>query len=82
MRHEERERMSENDPTKVIGAKYDTEPTIETILERMNAMEERLSTRLDRIETLLDRVASTTFETRADLRDLKKELREHFPFVK
>ncbi len=45
-------------------------------------MEERLSTRLDRIETLLDRVASTTFETRADLRDLKKELREHFPFVK
>ena len=74
--------MSENDPTKDIGAKYDTGPTIETILERMNAMEERLSTRLDRIETLLDRVASTTFETRADLRDLKKELREHFPFVK
>ncbi len=75
MRHEERERMSENDPTKDISAKYDTGPTIATMLEQMNAMEERLSTRLDRIETLLDRVASTTFETRADLRDLKKELR-------
>ncbi len=59
-----------------------TKPTIETILERVTAMEDRLSVRLDRIETLLDRVASTTFETRADLRDLKKELREHFPLVK
>jgi len=59
-----------------------TKPTIETILERVTAMEDRLSVRLDRIETLLDRVASTTFETRADLLDLKKELREHFPFVK
>ena len=59
-----------------------TKPTIETILERVTAMEDRLSVRLERIETLLDRVASTTFETRADLRDLKKELREHFPFVK
>ena len=55
--------MSENDPT--------TKPTIETILERISALEgnmsrrfDALEVRLDRIETHLDRVASATFETR------------------
>lgn len=84
--------MSENDPTKDIGAKSDTKPTIETILaelrdfragvesritrfeQSVEARFDALDIRLDRVETLLDRVASTTFETRAGLRDLKREL--------
>jgi hypothetical protein len=63
--------------TEDMSRKYDTGPTIETILERVTAMEDRLSVRLDRIETLLDRVASTTFETRADLRVKREELERY-----
>jgi hypothetical protein len=74
--------MSE-DPTKEIGEKYQTNPTIQTVLERISALDEKLGarldkieTRLDRIETQLDRVASVAFETRADLRELKTQLKE------
>jgi DNA repair exonuclease SbcCD ATPase subunit len=71
---------------------YDTKPIwqqalteiVETRAEvaEVRKQAEQVNVRLDRSETLLDRVTSTTFEMRADLRDLKKELREHFPFVK
>jgi len=61
---------------------YDTKPTLETLLERLAQMDERLSARLERIETQLDRVASAAYETRADVRELKGQLKEHFPFVK
>ncbi len=74
--------MSENDSTKDIGAKYATGPTLETVVQMIADSRDEMRERLDRIESLLDRTASATFETRADLRDLKKELREHFPFVK
>ncbi len=89
----EREAMSENDPTKDIGAKYDTRPTIETVLDRIQALgeqldtrmarfEERIEARLDRIESEVKKTGSEFYELRADFRDFKKELREHFPFVK
>ena len=71
---------------------YDTKPIwqqalteiVETRTEVAEVRKEveQISVRLERSETLLDRLVSTAFETRADLRDLKKELREHFPFVK
>ena len=68
---------------KEIGEKYQTNPTIQTVLEQINALDEKLcvrldkiETRLDKIETQLDRVASVAFETRADLRELKTQLKE------
>lgn len=84
--------MSE-EQTQDIAQRYDTKPTIETVLERLNALgaqfnarvdelEEHLAIRLDRIETQVDRVASAAYETRADVRELKGQLKEHFPFVK
>jgi hypothetical protein len=91
--------MSE-DKTQDIGAKYDTKPTFETILEelrsfradvekrfdsfdtRLARFEERIEARLDRIESEVKKTGSEFYELRADFRDFKKELREHFPFVK
>jgi hypothetical protein len=88
-----------------------TKPTIETVLERMNAMEERLGSRisavgtrvdtfeerfnafderfkafdgrlgsrLDRIESLAHASRAEGLELRADFRDLRTQLKEHFP---
>jgi chaperonin cofactor prefoldin len=84
--------MSE-DPTADIGEKYQTKPTIQTILEkldefrvsmekRFDSMEKRFDTldvRVDKIETQLDRVTSVAHETRADFKELRNALKEHFP---
>ena len=43
--------MSE-DPTKDIKQKYDTKPTIETVLERLNALEQTLATRFEQALTI------------------------------
>jgi len=73
-----------------------TKPTFETLLEMVRGMREEMragfnavnkrledfDVRLDRMETQLDRTSSAAFETRADVRELKKELREHSPAVK
>jgi len=59
-----------------------TQPTIETLVKMISEAREEMRAGFERIETLLDRVASVSFETRAELRELKRELREHFPFVK
>jgi hypothetical protein len=67
------------DPTQNLEQRYGTNPTILTVLERLDAFRSEVSTRLDRIETQLDRVSGVTFETRADLRELKGQLKEHFP---
>ena len=53
-----------------------TKPMLETVLKCIDALEQRMDERLERIETLLDRTASATFETRADVREIKKQLRE------
>ena len=80
--------MSE-DKTQDIGTKYDTKPTIETVLEMLRDMREEtragfasVNRRLEQIEALVDRSVSVAFEARADMRDLKAQLKEHFPFVK
>ncbi|MEP6818235.1 MAG: hypothetical protein ABJA18_01795 [bacterium] len=67
-----------------------TKATIETVLERMGAMEERLNQRIDKLEQRLDSrldriesVASGTrgemLELRADFRDWRVQLKEHIP---
>jgi len=45
---------------------------------RFNSFEERLGTRLDRIESLAHASRAEGLELRADFRDLRIRLREHF----
>jgi hypothetical protein len=78
--------MSDNDPTKDIAEKYETKPTLETILERINALDvkmdrrfDALESRLEAVETLVDRVSSVIYETRADVRELKGALKVQEP---
>ena len=73
--------MSYHEPT--------TRPTIETLFKMMREVRDemragfgRIELRLEKVEEQLDRVTSVAHETRADLRELKKDLREHFPAVK
>jgi len=87
--------MSDNDPTKDIGAKYDTKPTIETVLERIQALGEQLNDRMSRFErrfdsfdVRLDRIEAVGHDTqskfhalRADFNELRNTLKEHFPVI-
>lgn len=79
-----------DEPTKDIAEKYDTNPTIETVLERINALgtqlnarvdslEEQLDIRLDRIESEVKLTHSEVYALRADLKELKSELKVHEP---
>jgi hypothetical protein len=81
--------VSENDPTKDIGQKYDTKPTIETLLEELRSfragVEQRfdsLDIRLDRIEGAVHDTKSNFFMLRADFNELRNALKEHFPVVR
>lgn len=78
-----------DEPTADIAQKYDASPTIETLLTELRAFRaetaqrfDGLEQKLERIEIRLDRVESMALETRADMRELKGQLKEHFPFVK
>lgn len=77
-----------------MGAEKATKPTIETVLERINtleerinanvdakiaALEERLEIRLDRIESLANTTRAEMLGLRADFKELRTQLREHFP---
>ena len=84
--------MSE-DTTKDISQKYDTKPTIETVLERMNEMRSEISGEINKLRTEMqvgfDRIESivtgtrTEFLTlRADFREWKQALVEHIPALK
>ena len=66
-----------------------TKPTIETVLERINALAQSLQDfrnvveeRLERIETRLDRVQSMALDVRADMRELRMQLKERVPEIK
>jgi len=59
-----------------------TKPTLDTILERINAQGEAMragfaaiAQRLERIEIRLDRVESMVLDVRADVRELRASLR-------
>jgi predicted component of type VI protein secretion system len=71
-----------------MSTEADTKPTLETVLERITTLGNKLHSdmqdfrssvedRLERIEIRLDRVESMALETRADVRELRKELRAH-----
>ena len=64
-------------------SELNTKPTLDTILERLNAQGEAvrngfvsIGQRLERIEIRLDRVESMVLEVRADFREFRTEFRE------
>ena len=54
-----------------------TKPTLETILKELRDFRTSVEGRLEEIETRLDKTQATALDTRADVRELKKYLREH-----
>lgn len=80
--------MSE-ERTQNLEQKYDKKPTLDTVLERLGEIEARFGKRFDALEIRLDRTASASYETRsempglrADFKELKGQIKEHFPLVK
>lgn len=80
-----------DEPTKDIAEKYDTKPTIETVLERINALgaqlnarvdslEEKLNARVDRLEEQLDirldRIESEVKLTHSEVYALRADFKE------
>lgn len=49
---------------------------LETVLKELRDFRASVEERLDRIESLQDRTVAVAYETRADIRELKKHLRE------
>jgi uncharacterized protein (DUF111 family) len=80
--------MSDNDPTKDIGQKYETRPTFETILEEMRAFRAAVEKRFDSLDIRLDRIEGAIHETksdfhrlRADFNEMRNAVKEHFPAI-
>jgi hypothetical protein len=72
--------MSE-DKTKDIGAKYDTKPTFETILEELRSFRAGVEKRFDSLDIRLDRIESAVHETKSNFYTLRadfNEFRAHF----
>lgn len=59
-----------------------TKPTIGTVLEQMAAMEERLGARLDRIESLATITRGEMLDLRAEFREMRVQIKEHFPVLR
>jgi tetrahydromethanopterin S-methyltransferase subunit G len=53
-----------------------TKPTLETILKELRDFRASVEARLDEIETRLDKTQAIALDTRAEVRELKKILRE------
>ena len=52
-----------------------TQPMLQSLLERINSLEQRLNIRLDRIESEVKLVHSETLTLRADLSELRNQLK-------
>ncbi len=77
------------DTTKDIGEKYETKPSLETVLEMLREMRQEMrqgftivGVRLDRVESLVNITRGEMLALRADFTEFKEELREHFPSLK
>jgi hypothetical protein len=57
-------------------------PTIETILGRITALEERLGARLDHLESISNITRGEMLGLRAEFRELRVQLKEHFPILR
>jgi hypothetical protein len=67
--------MSE-DPTQNLEQKYQTGPTIQTVLERLDEFRGSMGKRFDALENRIDRVESVALATRSELLDLRADFRE------
>jgi predicted nucleic acid-binding Zn-ribbon protein len=81
--------------TQDIEEKYRTAPTIETVLERIGALGEEMragfaavekrledfDVRFDRMESDVSKTRSDMLTLRADFKELKGALKEHFPAI-
>ncbi len=81
-----------DDPTRILPAEkgMTTQPMLDTILERinqiaqtqgemraeMNTRFDRLDERVEQVEIELDRLRIVAHDTRGDLRELRRELRD------
>ncbi|HLL73137.1 MAG TPA: hypothetical protein VK363_16985 [Pyrinomonadaceae bacterium] len=75
-----------DEPTKNIEEKYDTRPTIETVLERieelrgeMRAGFAQMDGRLKKVEHKISLLNEDVLELRSDMRELKNALKVHEP---
>ena len=75
-----REEVSD-EPTADIAPKYETKPTLDTILERLAEMRDEMRRgfatvheRLEQLEIRMDRTQAMVYDMRADF----KEFRQHF----
>jgi predicted nuclease with TOPRIM domain len=82
-----------DEPTKNIEEKYDTRPTMETVLERIEELRgetragfEQVNTRLDvmdgrlkKVEHKISLLNEDVLELRSDMRELKNALKVHEP---
>lgn len=44
------------DPTKDLDQKYDTQPTIETVVQMLGELREHMDARFDRVDARLDKI--------------------------
>ncbi|HEY0099777.1 MAG TPA: hypothetical protein VGB76_12590 [Pyrinomonadaceae bacterium] len=82
-----------DEPTKNIEEKYDTRPTIETVLERLDVVAHgliplrdemrdgfvQIDTRLKKVENKISVLNEDVLELRSDVRELKNSLKVHEP---
>ena len=59
----------------------ETKPMLETVLRELQTFRAENNARLERIEIRLDRIESIALEARADVRELRAQLREAMPTV-
>ena len=70
---------------KVDARLHDTRPIWESVQAQLKEMSLRLnemSLRLDDVETRLDKVEGIALTTRSELRELRRDLKEHLPAFK
>lgn len=82
--------MSDNDPTKDIAQKYDTKPTLETLLGMMTEMRDEMragfvqmerrfdavDVRFDAVDVRLDRMDAVAHDTQAKFHSLRADFNE------
>ena len=84
--------MSE-EPTEEMPQKYDTKPTIETVLERLEQLRSEMHSEIkavrvemqvgfDRVESIASGTRAEFLTLRADFRELRHALGEHIPALK
>lgn len=69
--------MSEQEPT--------TKPTLDTLLKIVREVRgtvNRLDVKLDRMDSMIHETRSEMLALRADFKELRETIREHFPAVK